>query len=239
MSTPTPPPGGNEPQQPWSPPGQSPQPYGQPQQPYGQSGYGQQPGGPQYGQQQPYGQQPHAQQPYGQQPYGGQTPYAQVPGGYGYGGQQHGELAEWLPRVGASFVDFFVSGIPAIIGYALFMSSVLANAARSYPDDGPRPWAIIAFVVGLLISMGIGLWNRVFRQGKTGQSVGKSVLKLRLVADDTGQPIGPLKCFLREILSSIFNNACFLDSLWPLFDDKKQTWHDKVCNTYVVKVPQQ
>ncbi|WUN50496.1 RDD family protein [Streptomyces sp. NBC_00306] len=31
--------------------------------------------------------------------------------------------------------------------------------------------------------------------------------------------------------------ACYLGWLWPLWDAKKQTFADKVCNTVVVKVP--
>jgi uncharacterized RDD family membrane protein YckC len=80
------------------------------------------------------------------------------------------------------------------------------------------------------------VWNRVVRQGRTGQSVGKSVLKIKLVDDAYFQPIGAGKSLLREILRGIFDQACFLDSLWPLWDDKKQTWHDKVMGTYVIKV---
>ena len=41
---------------------------------------------------------------------------------------------------------------------------------------------------------------------------------------------------IKDFLSGIFNNACFLNVLWPLWDDQNQTWHDKVMSTYVIKV---
>ena len=196
-------------------------------------GYGQQPGNqPQYGPQYPpqYGQ-PHSPQygqPYGQPQYG-------PPPGYGYGyGAPVAPLAEWLPRAGAYLIDGLISGVPVMIGYGIFIADV-ASRAHNYPDDGPRPFSIIIFVLSVLVSLGISLWNRVFRQGRTGQSVGKSALHLRLVDSRTAQPIGAGKAFLREFLSGLFNNACFLNLLWPLWDDQKQTWHDKVVNTYVVK----
>ncbi|MEU8224556.1 RDD family protein [Kribbella sp. NPDC048915] len=183
------------------------------------------PHGPQYGPQ-------HGPQ-YG--PQYGQPIYTPPPGyGYGYGGQL-APLASWGARVGASLVDALVSGIPAMIGYAVFIANALSRSGNTYPDDEPEPWAILAFVLGFLITLALGLWNRVFRQGRTGQSVGKSVLKIRLVDMQTAQPIGAGRAFLRDFVAGVFNNACFLNVLWPLWDEQHQTWHDKVINTYVVK----
>lgn len=209
---------GQQPGQPYGP--QYGQPYGQ-QPPYGQPQYGQPYGQPQYGQQ-------HPQAQYGQPPYG------QQPSGYGYGyGGPTAPLADWLPRVGASLLDGLISGVPIAIGYGVFIADILTRQNRY--DDDPSAFAIILLIVGFLASIGLGLWNRVFRQGRTGQSIGKSVLHLRLIDSRTGETIGAGRAFLREFLSGIFNNACFLDSLWPLWDEQKQTWHDKVSNTWVVR----
>jgi uncharacterized RDD family membrane protein YckC len=207
--------------------------YGQP--PYGQPGYGQPPyGQPGYGQPQ-YGQ-PHPQQGYGQPQYGqygGQDPYGY---GYGYGAPGGAELAGWGPRVGAALLDSLVSGIPVLVCYTIFIVNVLSRSENTYPDDQPQVWAILVFVLGGLASLGLWIWNRVIRQGRTGQSVGKSALHLKLVDARTYQPIGPGKALGRDLLRGIFDQACFLNSLWPLWDDQKQTWHDKVLNTYVVKI---
>jgi uncharacterized RDD family membrane protein YckC len=212
--------------------------YGQPPQ-YGQQPPYGQPGQPQYGQpgQPQYGQPQYGQPGYGQQPqYGGQDPYQQ---GFGYGGPGGSELADWGSRVGAALLDGLISGIPAGIGYLIFIINVIANSdtdSYTYNDEGPSPFAVILLIVGILGSIGLWVWNRVIRQGKTGQSVGKSVLKIKLVDAASFQPIGAGRSLLRDILRGIFDNACFLNSLWPLWDDKKQTWHDKVMSTYVVKV---
>ncbi|MFI7064914.1 RDD family protein [Kribbella sp. NPDC050124] len=209
MSTPTPPP--------------QDRPYGQ-QPPYGQPQYGQPQYGPQYGQPQ-YG---HPQQGYN--PYGQQPQY-----GYGYGVPQ-APLAEWAPRAGAYLIDGLISGVPLAIGYAVFIADIaMRSDDLSSSNDAPGAFAIIVFLLGIVASIGLSLWNRVFRQGKTGQSVGKSALNLRLVDAQYFTPVGAGKAFLREFLSGLFNNACFLNLLWPLWDDQKQTWHDKVMTTYVIK----
>jgi uncharacterized RDD family membrane protein YckC len=218
VSTPAPPPAGDPRQH--RP--QDQQPYGQPQswpQPqYGQSQYSQaQYGQPQYG-----------------QPHYGQVPYGQPPQGYGYGAPA-APLAEWGPRAGAFLIDSLISSVPVMIGYGIFIANIASRAGNTYPDDDPETWAILVFLASLAVSLGLGLWNRVFRQGRTGQSVGKSVLKLRLVDSTYFQPVGAGKAFLREFLAGLFNNACFLNLLWPLWDDQKQTWHDKVMTTYVIR----
>ncbi|MDX6252367.1 MAG: hypothetical protein QOF10_5727 [Kribbellaceae bacterium] len=215
--------------------------YGQPGQPqYGQPGppqYGQpgqpqygQPGQPQYGQPQ-YGQPQYGQQPYAQPSYGQPASY-----GYGYGGAGGAELAGWGSRVGAGLIDGLISFVPVGIGYGVFGANLASRANNAYPDDGPTAGAVIVLVIGLLASLGLWVWNRVIRQGKTGQSLGKSALNIKLVASDTYQPIGAGKSLLRDILRSIFDSACFLNWLWPLWDEQKQTWHDKVMSTYVIKV---
>jgi uncharacterized RDD family membrane protein YckC len=133
-------------------------------------------------------------------------------------------------------LDGLISGVPGLIGYVIFIANVVSRSDNPYPDDGPEPYAVLLFVLGGLISLGLWIWNRVIRQGKTGQSVGKSALHLKLVDARTYQPIGPGKALGRDLLRGVFDQACFLNSLWPLWDDQKQTWHDKVLNTYVVKV---
>lgn len=248
MSTPTPPPGYG-PQDPnQGQYGQQPGQYGQPGQQPGQPGqYGQQPG--QYGQQPGYGgQQQYPQQPgqYGQQPgqypqQGGQYPqqagYGQQPGQYGqqaygqagypqaygqagYGGGIPGNLATWPVRVGGALIDGVIIGVPYGIGSALSSNSDLA----------------ILSLILYLIGIGLAIWNVVIRQGKTGQSVGKSVVGLKLVGAETGQPVGPGKAFLRQITHILDSAACYIGYLWPLWDEKRQTFADKINNTYVIKL---
>lgn len=205
--------------------GQQPGQYGQPSQ------YGQQPG--QYGQQsgsypgQPsqYGQAPGQPGGYPGQPAGayGQPYGAQPYGGYGYGGQATGTLATWPVRVGSYIIDYLVVGIPGTIGNYISDNSYSSSAG----------------VVSLLLSLvtiGLWVWNRVIKQGRTGQSVGKQALGLKLVGAETGQPIGAGKSLLRDITHILDALPCYLGFLWPLWDDKKQTFADKINSTYVIKL---
>jgi uncharacterized RDD family membrane protein YckC len=93
----------------------------------------------------------------------------------------------------------------------------------------------IAIAVAFLASLALAIWNQGYKQGTTGQSIGKGVLGIKVVDKISGQPIGFGKGLLRLLLHYIFNNACFLNLLWPLWDDQKRTWTDMVVDTYVVR----
>ncbi|MEV6411304.1 RDD family protein [Kribbella sp. NPDC051718] len=241
MSTPTPPPGygpqdpnqpgqyGQQPEQPgqYGQPPQAPQ-YGQPgQQPeYGQQpGYGQPPQAPQYGEQPGYGQQqPGYGQPpaqYGQPQYGQQQPgypqqqYGQQPG---YGAPA-GALADWPLRAGGAIIDSLLVAVPYLIGLAL-----------------GRSVSSIFLLLFSLVAIGVGIWNVVIKQGNEGQTVGKSVVKIKLIDAATGQPVGPAKAFVRQLTHFLDGVVCYVGYLWPLWDEKKQTFADKINNTLVVKL---
>ncbi|KKS12067.1 hypothetical protein A2617_04735 [Candidatus Daviesbacteria bacterium RIFOXYD1_FULL_41_10] len=86
----------------------------------------------------------------------------------------------------------------------------------------------------LQIVIGVGYW--VVYQQKMTQTIGKKVMHLKVV-DSTGKTPGVMTFFLREIIgkfvSSIILMIGFLMILW---DSKKQGLHDKIANTFVVKV---
>jgi len=85
---------------------------------------------------------------------------------------------------------------------------------------------------------GGGHWSIeiLIRQGSSGQTVGKQALGLKLVGADTGQPIGAGKTFLRQLTHILDGAACYIGYLWPLWDEKRQTFADKINNTYVIKL---
>jgi len=228
-------------------------PPGQPNQ-YGGQHYGTQPNQPgQYGgspgRQGPYGVPPGQPGQYGGQlgqyagqpaNYGGQfqppsyNPYAkggqgQGGHGYGHGYAPPGQLAGWPIRVGASILDSILQSIPWILGLVL-------SVAVSGDSDDLSPASGIALGAGFLVAILVWVWNRVIQQGRTGQSFGKKLTGLKVVHQQTGQLIGMGANLGREVLAQIFNQLCFLNLLWPLWDEKQQTWHDKVVNDIVIRL---
>ncbi|AIG78651.1 Putative membrane protein [Amycolatopsis japonica] len=211
------------------PPGQQPPPGsgdGQQQSPRPQSPFGQQPSGEQPS---PFGQQP--QSPFGQQPsspFGQQQP--QSP--FGQQGQaspfdqasQFGprtDYAHWGLRAGATLIDFGPIVVLPIIG--MIISAV-----------GPDTVGLFIAGLGYLAGFAWTVYNRWLKMGTTGQSLGKKILKIKLVRESDGQPIGPLMAFVRDLCHNLDGWVCGLGYLWPLWDEKKQTFADKILSTVVV-----
>ncbi|AZK96050.1 MULTISPECIES: RDD family protein [Streptomyces] len=211
--------------------------FGDPNNPYGQQpgqgqgqgygqnpGYGQPAGGqpgygyPQQGQPQ-YGQQPYDQPQYGypQPPTTPVQPYGGYPGDTGYGGMP--EFAHWGLRLGATLIDGLISSVP------YFILNTIAIATDS----------MALLMASFVVAIGLFVWLRV-QEGSTGQTPGKKALGIKVLRQSDGATIGFGMSFVRQLAHILDAIPCYLGYLWPLWDEKKQTFADKVCATVVIKV---
>lgn len=234
----------NQPGQPSQPP-----PYGQappPPPPYGQAPppppYGQAPPPPPYGQQPPpYGQNPYGQPAYGQPAYG-QPTYGHP--GYGMGPQQ--PLASWWSRVGAYLLDgllmLVIIVVPLIVGVVLMAASTDTTTdpytgATHSEMGGAGVIGLLIMLLGYLAGLVFSFWNQAIRQGRTGQSLAKKWLGLKVVREGTEQPIGVGAGIGRWAMHTFVDGQCYLGFLWPLWDDRRRTWGDMVVSSVVIRVP--
>jgi uncharacterized RDD family membrane protein YckC len=76
----------------------------------------------------------------------------------------------------------------------------------------------------------------VSAMGRTGQPWGARIVGVRVVDMRTAEPIGFWRALGRSLFANVFSSAIFyLGYLWMLWDDKQQTWQDKVVDSIVVK----
>ena len=108
------------------------------------------------------------------------------------------------------------------------------------------PQRVIAFLldfvlIPLTLVIGYIIWWLIVL-GRA-QTPGKQIVGIQVVKD-TGEPVGWGYMFLREFvikgllggfLSSFAGIYFVVDHIWPLFDDNRQTVHDKMVSTLVVK----
>jgi uncharacterized RDD family membrane protein YckC len=221
-------------------------------------GYPPPPGQPQYGQQPPYA-------PYGQQPQhgygvpGGVPGYAPggvpgyAPGGYGAvqpvgpGGQP---LADQVTRLLARLIDgLIVGGVSMIIAIPLIVFAVIASAdsiettADGTVTNSGAPIAIVLLAelaLFVLLIVGQYLYEVEFAK-RTGQTIGKRVMKIRIVAIDPHQPVNRAvlaKRWLVIVPGGLIPVLSLINVLWCLWDQPyRQCLHDKFADTVVVKVP--
>ena len=126
------------------------------------------------------------------------------------------QYANWITRVGAYIVDYLV----------VLPFTVLAALLDS---DGGALYYIL-----LLIGVVVGIYNRWFQAGKTGQSWGKMALGITLVNESNQQPIGVGKAFLRDVAHYV-DGILYIGLVFPLLNRRRQTIADKIVRTVVVK----
>jgi len=125
-----------------------------------------------------------------------------------------GPRASFLRRLGAALVD----GI---------LVSIIGLPLRSATST----------VAGTLISLLIPLLYFGFFEGsRSGQTVGKRVLRIRVIDYRTGGPIGYGRAVLRHFARILSALPCLLGYFWMLWDRERQTWHDKLISDVVVPV---
>jgi uncharacterized RDD family membrane protein YckC len=148
---------------------------------------------------------------------------------YGLPPRPPNPYASWFKRVGAYLIDallVLVAYFPALIGTIILSS------------DSNHGLGTFLTVIGVILSLAVFVWNTCLRAGRTGYSIGKGVLGIKLVAERSGEPVGAGLAFWRYLLHIVDALPLYLGYLWPLWDEKRQTFSDKIVHTVVLNEPQ-
>jgi uncharacterized RDD family membrane protein YckC len=142
------------------------------------------------------------------------------------------ELASVGRRIGAFAIDLVITVISFFVVAVIVL---LVNESSSGVDwdlltedeqDVVMGWAFVIW--SLLFFLGTWVLNA------TGASLGKRIVGLRIVRDDLSAP-GLGAGFGRTIGAWLSWPVIGLGYLWATWDDRRQTWHDKMASTYVVR----
>lgn len=213
-------------------------------------GYQPQPGGyepPKYPSQGGY---PPPQGNYPPPPQGGYPPPPAPQGGYAPPPPVRNSAdayTSWFTRVLAYLIDaipvLVVSGIAVIVIFAT-MGDVTSSYTEydyggSYSASGEisgAGWA--AYGLAALVNFAYWLWNYGYKQGTTGSTIGKGVMKFKVISEKTGQPIGFGMSIARGFAHIVDSIICYIGWLFPLWDAKRQTIADKIVGTICVPITQ-
>ncbi len=151
----------------------------------------------------------------------------------------HQPLAPWWKRLVAFIID------AAIVGFSVFVI-VLAIAAGAGNQNtstnnsqatGGRVFLGI-LLVWIILSIPTSIYYAAMNGSRRGQTVGKMALGIAVRDARTGAPVGFWRAWGRFLITVVFQVALYipylLDSLAPLWDVRRQSWHDKVARTVVV-----
>ncbi len=148
-------------------------------------------------------------------------------------------------RVGAQLIDAVLYGLllsPFVM--AMYLAGLRANdecyslgrevveviCPPDEPAAGPR---VVAFVIGAVgVLFVVAIYLRAL--GRSGQTWGRRIARVRVVRNHTGAPIGFWRALGRQSFA-LATRTLVLGYLWMLWDGERQTWHDKVADTVVVE----
>lgn len=201
--------------------------------------------------------------PPGHEPPVHEAPNAQVPA-YGapppVGGHESvspdqavagvGVLAGFGSRLGALMLDGVIFTILSLVlaaPFGIFLATqyeteigpCTVNGRERLCEAPTDVWIgllLIALAAWFLLTLVALFFYYIRPIAKSGQTVGRRMLNIKVVSTDTGEPPTLGGAFVRYIIASVASGSvCYLGYLWMLWDDRNQTWHDKVASTVVVQ----
>ena len=170
--------------------------------------------------------------------------YAPPPPGPVLRGLTKESYTPWLTRVAAYVIDHLPVMLIVGVGWLVLQNSVESacltditpNTVNQICSVGPSSLGVAVMWGATLLALAFIIWNLGYRQGSTGSSIGKSVLRFKVVSENTGKPIGFGLSVLREITHLVDAAIFYVGYLFPLWDAKRQTLADKIMATVCLPI---
>jgi uncharacterized RDD family membrane protein YckC len=170
----------------------------------------------------------------------GYTPYASA--------QQAPNYASFWARLGGYLLDGLLYGMvlsifavpAAILGWqsvkdctrTTVRNNTSISCSGNQLNGGYLAGAIVLGLIGIVV-VGIIYFRAL---GHTGQTWGRKIVGVKVVDAKTGNVLGIGRAIGRQLAQAIVSGNCVLGYLWMLWDKEKQTWHDKIIGSIVVRV---
>lgn len=146
----------------------------------------------------------------------------------------------------AFVIDILPYAVVHGIGYGIMLATQQSSCVTDIAQYDVNQYCVnqnstigwLAHALAVLIGLAYLLWNYGYRQGTTGSSLGKSVMKVKVVSEVTGQPLGFGLSIVRQLAHFVDAIICYIGFLFPLWDAKRQTLADKIMNTVVLPIEQ-
>lgn len=138
----------------------------------------------------------------------------------------------WLAIVIDGFIVAVATVLLLLAGGAMApLEAAMLSADEAAIAEAFSQFQSTTLMINLLVS---GVYNVVLMVAFNGQTLGKMMLRLRVVKKRGGR-ITILDALLRNVFGYTVSQIFLLGYLWALFDREKQAWHDKMAGTVVVE----
>jgi uncharacterized RDD family membrane protein YckC len=152
------------------------------------------------------------------------------------------DYALWSTRVLGYLIDSLIVGglvivllLVAGLGFGAFAglgASLGREGLSGLGGLGCCMWSALL----LFASLAVGLYNKVYLVSTRGASIGQGIMHIKVV-DAQGNLISQSNALIRLLVHiglGFLPFGSIIDLLWPLWDDRRQTLHDKAVSCYVI-----
>jgi uncharacterized RDD family membrane protein YckC len=154
--------------------------------------------------------------------------------------------ATWGTRLGGYLIDLLIFLPVLIVLYFVFKNMHVLQVHLMMRANGTHHRDHFSLLSFILTSVLFIVYSTLLCGGPRGQTVGMRVVGARVVRESTSDVLGYGMALGRAVVEQVFRLlgilfillgvVWLLDMLWPLWDKKKQTLHDKVVHTVVLRV---
>lgn len=135
---------------------------------------------------------------------------------FGYGG--------FWRRYVAAVIDGIIVGV-VTSPFGMTFNQTVTNGTSTTSESSSN--SIVPFIISFAYII-------FFLVKQNGQTIGKKIMGLRVVKED-GQPVDLATAVTRYFSYLLSAAVLCLGLISAAFNPKKQGWHDKIANTYVIK----
>jgi uncharacterized RDD family membrane protein YckC len=140
------------------------------------------------------------------------------------------EFAAPVPRLIAFLIDIVLVGIVEV-ALAVVLGTLIAIAG-----EGGRDFiAGIGLILYFVVLLGVTFLYFPYFWANGGQTIGGKVMKIRVVYDEDGRPVGWAAGFVRLVGYYLSAFVFYIGFLWILVDKRKRGWADLLAGTCVIK----
>ena len=146
-----------------------------------------------------------------------------------------GAYAAWSQRAGAVLLDGVIATIATVVLYAIGIGLLTGGGGLAAAG---LILVLAVYLLGPLVAFAFYAWQTCRPGERNGQTIGKHAVGIRVVRAD-GRQVGFGTVLMRHTLIGFFylitlGIGIVVDYLWPLWDERNQSLHDKLAKTYVV-----
>lgn len=136
--------------------------------------------------------------------------------------------ASFARRIAAYVLDSLIGGL---LGAPFLLGMRITGdwSGNNFDTTAFYAWGLPGYVLVVVLI--------IYLEGEKGWTPGKRLLGMRVEDANRGGTLGWRRDLLRRVAFIVSVLPFYLGLLWPIWDRRRQTWHDKIARSVVTVQP--